>query len=178
MPSACTLRVATGCDLETPYDEAVQHWTAAAELRDNVDERASFTATVESKIFREQRVREQARQLGWSPEAAQTESQAQAKAADAETAFVVGAYTDRVRDNNLADKTSLWRVALETPAGELTPTKVEALGRPDENLRKLYPYLDVFMRVYRVHFTPVATGPVTLRISSGVGKADLTFERL
>ncbi len=169
---------AAGCDLETPYEDAVAHWTARAEVYQLLDQRAAFNATVESRVFREQRARERGRELGLPVEAITADVQKEIAASDAATSFVVGAYTDRVRDNNLADKVSLWRIALETQAGELAPTKVALIGRPDDNLRKLYPYLDPFQKVYRIEFPRVAQGPVTLRIASGQGIADLKFERL
>ena len=178
LAAACVPHVSTGCDLETPYSIAVQRWTAHADLYDPLIERASFTATIESRIFREQRVRVWAKDVGLSPEVQAARLASEMQASEAETAFLVGGYTDRPRDNNLGDVQSIWRVALETPGGELAPTRIEQLGRPDDNLRKLYPYLDLFSRAYRVHFARVPEGPVTLRIASGIGIADLTFERL
>jgi hypothetical protein len=175
----CIQRVAPGCDLDTPYDIAIQRWTARADLFDPLTERAIFTATVESRIFREQRVRERARELGWTAETEAAELTKESQAGEAETSFIIGAYTDRPRDNNLADSTSTWRIALESPGGELLPIKVEALGRfLNPNLHALYPQLDIFSRVYRIHFAHVPEGPVTLRLASGIGLADMKFERL
>ena len=179
LAGGCIQRVAPGCDLDTPYDTAIQRWTARADLYDPLTERAIFVATVESRIFREQRVRELARELGWTAETQAAELTKESQAGEAETSFVVGAYTDRPRDNDLAANKSIWRIALETPGGELLPLKVEQLDRNlNPNLHALYPELNIFSRVYRVHFARVSDGPVTLRLASGIGLADIKFERL
>jgi hypothetical protein len=175
--AACAT-VSVGSEADAPYSQAVTAWTARAQIYDPVEQKAAFAATLESHIFREQRAREEAQLLGWSPETLQAELTKQTQGPDGETSFILGAYTERPRDNNLADVQSFWRVALETAGGELLPVKIEGLGRPDPTLRKLYPYLDVFSRVYRLHFAKVSEGPVTLRIASGYGIADLKFERL
>lgn len=172
------IRAAPGCDLETPYELAIGDWTAKANLYDFADERAQFAATLESMVFRQQRVRERARILGWPADVIESELKKEVSDCGCETSFVLGAYTDRPRENNLNEVTSIWRIALETPDGELLPLKVELLGKPDENLIQLYPYLDAFSRVYRVHFPRAERGPVVLRVASAVGKADLPFERL
>ena len=92
---------------------------------------------------------------------------------------MVAAYTDERRENDLGDSKTVWRVALETGGQEAPPLRIEKIGRPNENLRELYPYMDFhFTLVYRLHFPKVAQAPAVLRIASGVGMAELTFEQL
>src|ERR1700722_2760676 len=64
----CAHRAASGSDVNTAYTRAVRSWTSGAEIYHFADERAHFTATVESRVFREQRVRERSRELGWPAE--------------------------------------------------------------------------------------------------------------
>ncbi len=160
------------------YKHAVDSWTAKAEIYKFADEQAHFMATVESRVFRQQRVRERARQLGWTAAAEQAALTSELAAADHETSFVVAVYTEVPRENDLGDTASIWRVALETPAGELAPVSVDKLGRADANMQALYPYMDRFIRAYRIHFPKVAQGPVTLLIASGAGKAEMKFDHL
>src|SRR5581483_350713 len=148
-----------------------------SEIYHFADERAQFIATIESRVFREQRVKERAREFGWSAAVELAEYEKEFKADDRETSFVVAAYTEIPRENDLGDVKSIWRVALLTPGGELSPTAIDHLGRPDENAEALYPYMDRFSKTYRIHFPKVHQGPVTLLIASGIGKAELRFDR-
>lgn len=175
---SCVPRVATGCDLDTPYHAAVRQWTAKANIYQFADQRAQFQATIESKVFRQQRARELAHEQGWSREAEQTELEKQRKADLDETSFILGAYTEIPHDNSLGEARSIWRVALDTPTGEVLPTRIDPIGRPDSNSLALYPYLDNFQRAYRLHFPKVVQGPVTLKIGSAAGLAKLEFEQL
>jgi hypothetical protein len=173
----CVHSAAPGSDVDTRYPRALRSWTAKAEIYDFADERAHFVATIESRIFREQRARERARELGWSAEVELAEVAKELQADDRETSFMVAVYTDVPRQNDLGEAKSIWRIALLTPAGELAPTLIDRLGRADANLSALYPYMDRYTRAYRIHFPKVAQGPVTLLIASGVGKAELKFDR-
>jgi hypothetical protein len=134
-------------------------------------------ATLESRVFREQRVRERSRELGWPPAIELAELDKESRDGERETSFIVAAYTEVPRENDLGDKGSIWRIALVTPTGELAPTAVDHLGRADGNMQALYPYMDRFIRAYRIHFPKVGPGPVTLLIASGDGKAELKFDQ-
>jgi hypothetical protein len=174
----CLHAGAGGSDLDTGYFRAVKSWSNAYEIYNFADERAHFNATIESRVFRQQRARERARLLGWPAEVELAEFNREFQESDRETSFILSAYTDVPRENDLGSPKSMWRIALETPAGELLPTRVESFGRPDENTCVLYPYMDRYARAYRVHFAHVSQGPVTLVIASGVGKAELKFDQL
>jgi hypothetical protein len=173
----CAHQSASGSDVNTGYSRAVRSWTSGAEIYHFADERAHFIATIESRVFREQRVRERSREMGWPAEVELAEFEKEFRANDHETSFVVAAYTEIPRENDLGDARSIWRIALLTPTGELTPSGIDRLGRADENMQALYPYMDRFIRAYRIHFPKVAEGPVTLLIASGIGKAELRFEQ-
>ena len=175
---SCAHAAAPGSEADTRYALAVASWTAKAEIYRFADERAHFAATVESRVFREQRVRERSRELQWPPAIELAELDKESRAGDRETSFIVAMYTEIPRENDLGDTSSIWRVALVTPAGELAPIAIDHLGRADENMQALYPYMDRFIRAYRIHFPKVGQGPATLLIASGVGKAELRFDRL
>jgi hypothetical protein len=174
--AGCAHSNAAGSDVDTGYKWAVKSWTARAEIYTFADQRAHFIATVESRVFREQRVRERSRELGWPADVEQAESQKEFNDGEHETSFIVAAYTEVPRENDLGASGSIWRIALQTSSGELLPTRVDSLGRANENLQALYPYMDRFIRAYRIHFPKVSQGPVTLLIASGIGKAELKFE--
>ena len=175
--AGCAHGAAAGSEVNTGYRRAVSSWTSKAEIYHFADERAHFIATVESRIFREQRVRERARELNWPAEIELAEFEKESRDADRETSFVVAAYTESPRENDLGDPGSIWRVALLTPGGQLLPTSIDHLGRANENLQALYPYMDRFIHAYRIHFPKVSQGPVTLLFASGIGQAELRFEQ-
>jgi hypothetical protein len=174
----CAHGPARGSDLETGYRQALQSWTSHAEVYQIADQRAYFYATLESRIYRQQRARERSRELGWPADRELAEVSKDLQQEGSETSFIVAVYTDVPRENDLGDVKSLWRVALRTPAGELVPTVIDRLGRPDENMQTLYPYMDRYSHAYRIHFPKVTQGPVTLFIASGIGQAELKFDSL
>jgi hypothetical protein len=80
-------------------------------------------------------------------------------------------------------RTSIWRIVLLTPVGEVEPVSVERIGRSTLDMRAFYPYLGVFWVAYKVRFpkvlkdgTPIippSASHVTLRLASALGHAEL-----
>ena len=69
---------------------------------------------------------------------------------------------------------SMWRVVLVVDGRELAPVLIERIGRANTEQRSIYSYMESFWVGYRVRF-PRASGAMTLKIASSVGKAELAF---
>jgi hypothetical protein len=171
---ACPPRPSTGGEAES-YESTVARWTAQADIYQLEDMRAKFAATLLSDAFRRSWVREQARRLELGPSQVEQLSKQQRQEAEAHTVFMLGMFVDPPKDNKLGPSSN-WQVTLVAPGVELEPEKIENLGRPNENQRTLFPFLDNFWRIYRLTFPVVKTpGPWTLRIASDIGVANLIY---
>jgi hypothetical protein len=172
--AGCPPRPSTGGE-ESSYDATVARWTAQDDIYQLEDMRAKFAATLESEPFRRARVREQARRLELGAQQVDLLSKQERAESRAHTVFFLGMYVDPPRDNSFGPK-SPWRITLMTPNEEIQPDSIEELGSPNENMRTLYPYLDVFWRAYKVSFPLVRSpGPWTLRVASDLGAAKLIY---
>ena len=85
------------------------------------------------------------------------------------------------RFDDLDYPTSIWHLALLTPAGEVSPASVKRVGKANLNTRAYYPYMGDFWTVYRVRFPklldarPLVTPELqtfTVVLASSLGKAE------
>jgi hypothetical protein len=172
--AACPPRPSTGGESDS-YGSTVARWTAQADIYQMEDMRAKFAATLESDAFRRAWVREQARRLELGPSQVEELTKKQRAEADAHTVFILGMFVDPPRDNKLGPSSN-WQVTLVVPGAEVNPERIEDLGRPTENQRTLFPFLDNFWRIYRLTFPlQKAQGPWTLRVASDIGAANLIY---
>jgi hypothetical protein len=172
--AACPPRPSTGGEADS-YGSAVARWTAQADIYQMEDMRAKFAATLVSDPFRRAWVREQARRLELGPSQVEQLTKQQQLESEAHTVFMLGMFVDPPKDNKLGPSSN-WQVTLVVPGAELSAERIEDLGRPTENQRMLFPFLDSFWRIYRLSFPVVkAPGPWTLRIASEIGVANLIY---
>jgi len=172
--AACPPRPSTGGEADS-YESTVARWTAQADVYQMEDMRAKFAATLVSDAFRRAWVREQARRLELGPSQVEELSRKQKAEGEAHTVFMLGMFVDPPKDNKLGPSSN-WQVTLVVPGAELSPEHIEDMGRPTENQRMLFPFLDGFWRIYRLTFPVVKTpGPWTLRIASEIGVANLIY---
>jgi hypothetical protein len=168
---------------EEAYVAVLDRYSGRAEIYDGFDTRIFTGATLQTAAFREARVRRQA--IFQVLPAAKVEALLAEEMADAAkfNEFFLGVHVNDYRYDDFAQKRSIWRLALVTPAGEVTPVEVRRIGRTDLNIRAYYPYTSVFWVGYRVRFpTTFANGQpvipqgaeqVMLRVASSLGQADL-----
>jgi hypothetical protein len=160
---------------EASYQRQLAQASGHAELYDRFDTRMFAAATLQTPAFVEARVRRKGIYLAQTP----AEVEAALKAAQEETAggvaLFLGVHVTDARFDDFDKKGSVWRVALVTPQGEVTPEKIERVGRSNIDLRALYPYLDEFWTGYQVRFPKIDGSPLTLRLASTLGKAELKF---
>jgi hypothetical protein len=189
LPLACVAgRSAVGGSAGEDYGEAVEHWSASAQLyskADLFDKVVDVWATYQSPVFREARARRSAELIGLAaPELTRKLADEKAEAGQ-ELDFFVGMSTDPQKANDLDTRASIWHVALLLPDGSaLQPLSIRAFDPPDANQRRLYPYLRDYWVGYWIRFPaldalgqPVlkAADMVTLHLGSALGKVDLAY---
>jgi hypothetical protein len=168
---------------ERAYQDTVKKYSDHSEVYVRLDTRLLVGATFQTWPFREARVHRSAA-FEKLPQAEVDKRLAAERAeADASNDFFVGVHLDDYRFDDFDRKDTIWRVALIVNGQEVTPLKVERIGRANVNLRALYPYLDDFWTAYRFRFVkktaagaeliPEGTEQVTLRFASSLGSADL-----
>lgn len=161
---------------ESSYQKTVKGYTREQEVYKLFDTRMFVAVTYESWNFREARTRRLGAFQVW-PEKLLSEKLASEKTAfDTQTEFFMGVHMNDKNHEDFDKKGSIWRIALVTPSGEVTPTKIERVGRSTMDMRAIYPYMYDFWIGYRLTFPKVELGEkATLRIASTVGQAELTF---
>ncbi|MFN0064020.1 MAG: hypothetical protein ACKVPX_16045 [Myxococcaceae bacterium] len=174
-------RVADGAS-ERAYRETLDRFTAHSQVYATFDTRVFAAATFQAPAFREARARRWG-EFRHAP-ASDVEATLERERAEAKQfhEFFLGAHFNDYRWEDLDKPTSIWRVALVLPEGEVTPVEIERLGRASWELRAYYPYLDSFWHAYRIRFPvndasgaplmPEDVKTVKLRLASSVGRAE------
>lgn len=170
---------------EQAYRSVLAKYSGRKEIYDGFDTRVFAGATLQTPAFREARVRRQARfQVLPENKVEQLLAEERAEAAQVHE-FFLGVHLNDTRYGDFDPKRSIWRLALVTPAGEVTPTRVVRVGRANLDMRAYYPYTSVFWVGWEVHFPttlsngqpviPPGTQQVTFRMASSLGMAELTM---
>ena len=171
---------------EAAYLAVLDRYSDRQEIYDGFDTRIFAGATLQSPAFRDARVRRRAAFQtlpAVKVEALLAEEQAEAAKYHE---FFMGVHVNDPRYDDFANKNTIWRLALVTPAGEVTPMEVRRIGRSDLNIRAYYPYASLFWVVYRIRFPltftggepviPEGTQQVMLRVASSLGKVELKVQ--
>ncbi|MCE9672717.1 hypothetical protein LY474_33410 [Myxococcus stipitatus] len=169
---------------EQAYRTLLARYSGQEEIYDGFDTRLFAGVTLQTPRFREARVKRQAVfQMLPAPKVEQLLSEERAEAAQVHE-FFLGVHVNDYRYLDFDFKRSIWRMALVTPAGEVTPSRIRRLGRADLEMRAYYPYTSVFWVGYEVQFPtqmangepviPPGTTEVTFRLASSLGQAQLT----
>ncbi|NOK16262.1 hypothetical protein [Corallococcus carmarthensis] len=168
---------------EAAYLAVLDRYSDRQEIYDGFDTRVFAGATFQTPSFRDARIHRRA--LFQTLPAAKVEQLIAEEQADAEKfyEFFLGVHVNDYRYDDFAHRNSIWRIALVTPAGEITPVEIRRLGRADLNVRAYYPYTSLFWVAYRVRFPktfangqpviPEGTEQVMLRVASSLGNAEL-----
>ena len=163
---------------EAAYQATLDRYTSRREIYNRLDTRLFGAMTLQSAAFVEARVRRQAAFQDIPSATADADvAKAQAEVAG-EYVFFLGVHLNDHRYDDLDKRDSTWRLALVAPSGDVTPLKVERVGRSNLNLRALYPYLDDFWTAYRVRFPralPPGTARLEVHLASALGQASFEF---
>jgi hypothetical protein len=170
---------------EAAYQVTLEKYTSHRQIYTRLDPRIFSAMTSQTPAFVEARVRRSGAFLQLP--AADIDVQVQKELADTEPFydFILGVHLNNYRYDDFDKKNSTWRLALVTATGDVTPAKIERVGRSNLNLRALYPYLDDFWVAYRVRFPktaengqptqePGATKRV-VRMASTLGQTEFEF---
>jgi hypothetical protein len=170
---------------EQAYQSILEKYSGRKEIYDGFDTRVFAGATLQTPAFREARVRRRAAfQVLPENKVEQLLAEERAEAGQVHE-FFLGVHLNDWRYADFDMKRSIWRIALVTPAGEVTPSRIVRVGRADLEMRSYYPYTGVFWVGWELHFPitlsngqpviPPGTQQVTLRMASSLGKAELTM---
>jgi hypothetical protein len=170
-------------EAERAYTKTLERYSDRGEIYALFDTRLFAGATLQTPAFREARVRRQAAFELLPPAKVDALLQEEmAQAAEAHELFL-GVHVNESRYDDFDSRSSIWRVVLVTPSGEVTPLQVRRLGRADLPMRAYYPYVGGFWVGYRVRFPlqhadgtrviPADSARVTLRLASSLGQLDL-----
>jgi hypothetical protein len=141
---------------------------------DLLDTRLFVYATHESTAFLEARVRRYARFRSLPLEEERAALEAERRRLEKVTEFHLAVHANDPRMDDFDRPNSMWRLALAAQGRESSPLSVERVGRTNPEQRAFYSYMEPFWVGYRVRF-PKASGSMTLKVSSSVGKAELAF---
>jgi hypothetical protein len=169
---------------EQEYQTLLDRYSDRKEIYDGFDTRLFAGATLQTPAFREARVRRRAAfQVLPQNKVEQLLAEERAESAQVHE-FFLGVHANEYKYQDFDFKSSIWRIALVTPAGEVTPSRIRRMGRADLEMRAYYPYTGVFWVGYEVQFPiamsdgqpviPPGTEQVTLRVASSLGKAEMT----
>lgn len=170
---------------EEAYQSVLEKYSGRKEIYDGFNTRVFAGVTLQTPAFREARVRRRAA-FQVLPANKVEQLLAEERTASAEVhEFFLGVHLNDYRYGGFDLKTSIWRLALVTPAGEVTPTRIIRIGRVNLDTRAYYPYTDVFWTGWKVQFPttlsngqpviPPGTKQVTFRMASALGKAEMTM---
>ncbi|MCP3145250.1 hypothetical protein [Pyxidicoccus xibeiensis] len=170
---------------EQAYRNLLEKYSGREEIYDGFDTRVFAGATLQTLEFREARVRRQAAfQVLPANKVEQLLAEERAEAAQVHE-FFLGVHVNDYKYADFDLKKTIWRIALVTPSGEVTPTRIRRIGRADLEMRAYYPYTGVFWVGYEVQFPtalstgepviPPGTAQVVFRMASSLGKTDLTM---
>jgi hypothetical protein len=168
---------------EALYQQALERFSARDELYSGFDTVLFAAATLQTPAFREARVRRTAHFQALTRERVEELLGQELAEAGRAHEFFLGVHVFNYRYDDFDRASSIWNVALVTPAGEVKPVSVERVGRADMELRAYYPYLGTFWVGYRVRFPttyadgkaviPPSTERVVLRMASSLGKVEM-----
>jgi hypothetical protein len=160
--------------LESAYQQTLERYTRSQGVYDYLDTRLFVYATWESTPFMEARVKRYGRFRSVPVEEERAAMEAERLRLRDVTEFHVAVHANDPKMDDFDKPGSMWRVALVVDGRELAPVLIERIGRANTEQRSIYSYMESFWVGYRVRF-PRASGAMTLKIASSVGKAELAF---
>lgn len=160
--------------LESAYQQTLERYTRSQGIYDFLDTRLFVYATWESPAFAEARVKRYARFHAMPPEEERAALEAERQRLRDATEFHLAVHANDPKMDDFDRVDSMWRLALVVDGKELTPMSIERIGRSNTEQRSSYSYMETFYVGYRVRF-PKVSGPMTLKLASAAGKAELAF---
>jgi len=161
--------------LESAYQQTLERYTRSQAVYDYLDTRLFVHATWESTPFMEARVKRFGRFRAMPPEEERAAMEAERQRLRDVTEFHLAVHANDPKMDDFDRPGSMWRIALVVDGRELAPVLIERIGRASTDQRSIYSYMESFWVGYRVRFPKAVSGPMTLKVASSAGKAELTF---
>ena len=161
--------------LESAYQQTLERYTRSQGVYDYLDTRLFVYATWESTPFMEARVKRYGRFRSIPVEEERAAMEAERQRLRDVTEFHLAVHANDPKMDDFDKAGSMWRLALVVDGRELAPVLIERIGRANTEQRSIYSYMESFWVGYRVRFPKAVSGPMTLKVASSVGKAELTF---
>jgi hypothetical protein len=161
--------------LEAAYQQRLEQATRSQGIYDVLDTRLFVHATWESPTFVEARVNRYGRFRALPEEELRAAMEAERQRLADVTEFHLAVHANDPKMDDFDRPSSMWRLALVVDGKEYAPQLIERIGRTNTEQRSYYPYMETFWVGYRVRFPKVDARPMTLKIASSAGKAELVF---
>lgn len=161
--------------MESAYQQTLERYTRSQGIFDFFDTRLFVHATWESTPFVEARVKRYARFRALPAEEERAALEAERQRLKDVVEFHLAIHANDPKMDDFDRPSSMWRLALVVDGREATPELIERVGRTNTEQRSYYSYMEPFWVGYRVRFPRQGAGPMTLKIASSVGKAELSF---
>ncbi|MBL8917420.1 MAG: hypothetical protein JNJ54_01050 [Myxococcaceae bacterium] len=161
--------------IESAYQQTLERYTRSQGIFDYLDTRLFVHATWEATPFVEARVKRFARFRALPAEEERAALEAERQRLKDVTEFHLAVHANDPKMDDFDRRDSMWRLALVVDGKETTPELIERIGRTNTEQRSTYSYMEPFWVGYRVRFPRSSGGPMTLKIASSVGKAELSF---
>ena len=170
------------------YEKVMERWTRRAEVYDQFQSLAFVTATLKAPDFRRAYTAAYTKIMDLTPaETGRLWTEESAAAAAYHEVAVVMYTTDR-KWNDLELPGRIWKVRLGSPVtgSDEPPADVTYVREISPQMQKLFPHVSPFTKYYLMRFPkkdaagvevfPAAGGKTVLTFSSGLGKAELSWE--
>jgi hypothetical protein len=161
---------------EGEYKDTLDRYTRHAEIYSGLDTRIFTAATLQSDAFVAARVKRQGLFQQIPPALVETRIEAERQRLANVREFFIGVHPNDSRFDDFDRRNSIWRLALVSGESEVIPEKIERVGRATLDMRSYYPFMGDFWVGYLVRFPKSqGAGPVTLKIASSLGRAEMQF---
>lgn len=164
----------TDAAFESAYQQTLERYTRSQGVFDFFDTKLFVHATWESSPFMEARVKRFSRFRAMPAEEERAAMEAERQRLSDATEFHLAVHANDPKMDDFDRAGSMWRIALVSDGKEYTPKLIERIGRTTTEQRSIYSYMEPFWVGYRLRF-PKTSGPMTLKIASSAGKAELQF---
>lgn len=165
----------------TRYEQALGHWTRTRKDYNHFETRLIVSATWRNGAFAEAWTDEYARLYLLDDTAREQMRKREESDAQSYQTFFFAAYTPKRDWNDFSKRSSIWNVRLFDDKGNFTePLVITKVKKDDPVLHAMFPFYDPWNTAYTVKFAKDALAPdtktLTLRFTSAVGAAELTYD--
>lgn len=158
------------------YREALEKWTAEGRVHDRMATVISLQATLRTPEFTSNYVEAYAGSYRLTEREKRELKERLMADARKYYDFILAAFTEDEKENNLHDPRSSFKLYLITPEGlRLKPLEVRRIRRVTEEIRGFYPYINPWREAYVVRFFGPPREGASLLVTCPKGTAELKY---